>query len=318
MSSFFGKIDRYLENCEYVKRLDGKTLRAYRCDLAQFDRWLSDSGFGYGEAAILSYLSYMSELYAPSSAKRKMASIRSFSSYLYSKDRASDPFSGIGIKIKSPKRLPRTISQADLALIMGGQSNEGKKGISYLRVRDRTMVELLIATGIRISELCALNEHDFDRGRKNLLIMGKGAKERVVQIESLDVLAALDAYLPSLQGFKMALCNELPRSDALFVNRFGVRLTDQSARSAVSRLARQAGASVHVTPHMFRHTFATMLLEHDVDIRYIQALLGHSSVKTTEIYTHVSSAKLREIMRLKNPRDSIFEAGVEHRCSNSR
>lgn len=134
--------------------------------------------------------------------------------------------------------------------------------------------------------------------------MGKGSKERMIQIESRSTLSAFASYIAALHMF----LSEVGASVAggpLFVNRFGNRLSEQSARNAVNRLVAETGVALHVTPHMFRHTFATMLLEDDVDIRYIQSLLGHSSIKTTEIYTHVSSNKLREIMRHKNPRDML-------------
>ena len=247
----------------------------------------------------------MSDEYAPRSAKRKIASIRAFSSHLYSRDRSKDPFNSIEIRMKEPKRLPKTIPLGDLALIVGGdcQTGEGLRG--YIGIRNKMIAELLIATGIRISELCSLDERDFDARNRSLLIMGKGSRERMIQIESGNTLTAFSSYIAALHAFLSELGTGIQREGPLFVNRFGARLTEQSARNAVKSLALEAGASSRVTPHMFRHTFATMLLEDDVDIRYIQTLLGHSSLKTTEIYTHVSSSKLREIMRNRNPRDML-------------
>lgn len=305
MTDLTKAIAEYLVHCERIRRLNAKTIKAYRCDLLQFSAWLHESGMQYGERAILGYLAFMSESYAPSSAKRKVASLRAFSSHLYSRDRANDPFSLIEVRIREPKRLPRTIPLVDLERIVGVAFEATGEPIGYLRIRNRMIVELLIATGIRISELCSLDERDFDAGSRSLLIMGKGSKERVVQIESSSTLSAFSFYFEALRAFRLDRGVGGVDAEALFVNRFGARLTEQSARNAVSRLASEVGVQLHVTPHMFRHTFATMLLEGDVDIRYIQALLGHSSVKTTEIYTHVSSAKLREIMKRKNPRDAV-------------
>lgn len=315
------KIDEYLLVCERVRGLSEKTVRAYRCDLRQFDEWLGVQAYDYEESAILGYLAYMSSVFSPGSIKRKMAAIRSFSSFLYSKNRVNDPFVGIEIRIKSPKKLPRVIPQLDLAMIVGDQAFQEGDEVHYLTIRDRVLVDMLISTGIRISELCALDEDDFDCVSRNLLIMGKGSKERVVQIESECVLSSMARYRRALRKFKRQKHGMMFQEKALFVNRFGARLSEQSARNAIAKLAQKSGSSTHVTPHMFRHTFATMLLEHDVDIRYIQALLGHSSVKTTEIYTHVSSTKLREIMRCKNPRDAILskeEVEVMERSGISR
>lgn len=295
----------YLDYCRRVRRLNDKTLKAYRCDLLQFAEWLQENEMVFDDQAILGYVAFMSDKYAPRSAKRKIASIRAFSSYLHLKDRSRDPFNLVEVRIKEPKRLPRTIPLDDLVLIVGGeyQTGEGLRG--YIRMRNKMIVELLIATGIRVSELCSLDECDFDVRSRSLLVMGKGSKERMIQIESGNTLSAFSSYIAALHVFLSEGDVIGERGRPLFVNRFGIRLSEQSARNAVNSLASEAGVSSHVTPHMFRHTFATMLLEDDVDIRYIQTLLGHSSLKTTEIYTHVSSNKLREIMRCKNPRDAL-------------
>lgn len=134
---------------------------------------------------------------------------------------------------------------------------------------------------------------------KVVRIVGKGNKERTVQLENEHTIHALGDYL--------AIREEVAATDnkALFVNRLGARMSDRAVREMVDRRAIDAGLSAHITPHMFRHTFATLLLEGDVDICYIQKLLGHSSISTTEIYAHVTSAKLRSIMRDSNPRKAI-------------
>ena len=130
------------------------------------------------------------------------------------------------------------------------------------------------------------------------MIFGKGAKERFIQIGNEQVLSALYQY-------KEAFANELTRTEWLFVNRLEGRLSEQSVRYMIVRYCQIAGIDMHITPHMFRHSFATLLLEADVDIRYIQKMLGHSSITTTEIYTSVSMAKQKEILRLKHPRNGM-------------
>lgn len=305
MDDLTENVNGYLDYCRQVRRLSDKTLKAYRCDLLQFVEWLQKDGLSSDDQAILGYIAFMSDKYSPRSAKRKIASIRAFSSYLHLRDRSKDPFNLVEIRMKEPKRLPKTIPLEDLALIIGGecQAEGGLRG--YIHMRNKMIVELLIATGIRVSELCSLDECDFDARSRSLLVMGKGSKERMIQIESGSTLSVFSSYIEALHAFLSEVGAGGKGRRPLFVNRFGARLSEQSARNAVNTLASLVGASSHVTPHMFRHTFATMLLEDDVDIRYIQILLGHSSLKTTEIYTHVSSSKLREIMRCKNPRDAL-------------
>lgn len=309
MDDLMENVNGYLDHCKRVRRLSEKTLKAYRCDLFQFAEWLRGNKMAFDDLAILGYIAFMSDRYAARSAKRKIASIRAYSSHLHSKDRSKDPFNFVEVRMKEPKKLPRTIPLDDLALIVGGGCQAGKGLQGYIRIRNKMIVELLIATGIRVSELCSLNECDFDACSRSLLIMGKGSKERMIQVESGSTLSAFSSYMAALHTFLSEISPEDERERPLFVNKFGARLSEQSARNAVNSLASEVGVSSHITPHMFRHTFATMLLEDDVDIRYIQTLLGHSSVKTTEVYTHVSSSKLREIMRCKNPRDTLDRRG---------
>lgn len=295
---FKKRVKDYLNHCENVRMLSEKTVKAYRCDLLQFANWLERSGLAYGEEVVLGFLAHVNAGYAPRSAKRKVASLRAFSRHAFSRNRSADPFSVIEVKIREPKMLPKTVPHSDLALIVGGARNDGE----FATLRDRAIVELLLSTGIRVSELCALDDTDIDLVARSVRIFGKGSRERVVRLGSEEVVELLNEYIRCLRGLR-----EEGRIDgaALFVGRFGARLSDQSARAAVRRFMGNVGIVTHVTPHMLRHTFATLLLESGVDIRYIQALLGHSSLRTTEIYTHVSSARLNEIMDTCNPRDFV-------------
>ena len=165
-------------------------------------------------------------------------------------------------------------------------------------VRDIAMIELLFATGMRISELCSLKPESIDLESGNILIYGKGAKERVIQIGNPEVISALLLYQ---EYFK----EDIVSCGYFFVNKRKNKLSDQSVRFMIKRYAEIAGITQHITPHMFRHSFATLLLEQDVDIRYIQQMLGHSSISTTEIYTHVSNKKQKDILVNKHPRNLI-------------
>jgi integrase/recombinase XerD len=172
---------------------------------------------------------------------------------------------------------------------------ERQKQIS---VRNTAIIELLFATGARISEICSLKAENIDLSAKTVRIFGKGAKERIIQIENDDVVAILKKYI--------LLNSDYIRSDGyFFLNNRNNRLSEQSVRTIIANLEKQINSPIHITPHMFRHSVATLLLEEDVDIRYIQRILGHSSINTTQIYTHVTSSKQREILRTKHPRNKI-------------
>ncbi len=157
------------------------------------------------------------------------------------------------------------------------------------------MIELLFATGIRISELCSLGVENVNLYDQTILIYGKGSKERKVQIGNDDVLNILQNYKNDFQ-------TEIQNCGHFFVNQNGRELSDQAVRRMINKYTSLAAIDLHITPHMFRHTFATSLLEADVDIRYIQEILGHSSINITEIYTHVAMSKQRDILTTKHPR----------------
>ena len=165
-------------------------------------------------------------------------------------------------------------------------------------LRDIAVVETLFSTGIRISELCSLKKTDVNLYDGSILIFGKGSKERLIQIGNNDVLQLLIKY-------QSAFCNEIEETNHFFVNTNSSSLSDQSVRRMLRKYTALAGIQLHITPHMFRHTFATSLLEADVDIRYIQEMLGHSSINVTEIYTHVALSKQKDILQNKHPRQGF-------------
>jgi len=160
------------------------------------------------------------------------------------------------------------------------------------------------ATGVRVSELCNLRPEDVDLRNGKIKVLGKGGKERVIQICQAEALSALREYY---RLFSPAIKNRF----FFFINRLGSPLSPQSVRLMVRGYSQKAGISKPVTPHTFRHTFATLLLEEDVDIKYIQHLLGHSSISTTQIYTHVNSVKQKKILATKHPRRKMCFGGEE-------
>ena len=165
-------------------------------------------------------------------------------------------------------------------------------------LRDAAVIELLFASGMRISELCTLRPDDINLGDGTILIYGKGDKERRIQIGNESVIHILKEYHTS---FNTAIY----RCNHFFANQNGKPISDQAVRRMIKKYSSLASIEMHITPHMFRHTFATCLLEADVDIRYIQEMLGHSSINITEIYTHVAVAKQRDILLSKHPRKNF-------------
>lgn len=212
-------IDDFLEACERERRLDPKTIRAYQCDLEQYRVWIATQETDpLSREAARAYLAYLNERYAPATVKRKIESLRALLSW--AADRGAiirNPFEGFKVRVCEPKRLPRTIPLADLKLLFEHLYRaELSPSSSFAPVRDRAIVEILIATGLRVSELCALDVASVDMVGKSVRVLGKGDKERSVQLENGHTLAALGRYL-DLRG-REAGANE---ERALFLNRWG-------------------------------------------------------------------------------------------------
>ena len=296
-------ISRYLLDCQYQKGLDSKTLRAYRIDLAQFSALVGKRNLELTREGVMEYIADLHQQYRPKTIRRKIASIKAFCGYLeYEELIKENPFSRLRLKLSAPLILPRTIplSAIEAILTAAYQMKERAKtpGQRDVVLRDIAVLELLFATGVRVSELCALQCGDVRLDEGEIKIYGKGAKERFVQIANHDVLEALYSYQEVYKDIMV-------QAGTFFVNRLRRPLSDQSARSIVDKYSKLAGVEAHITPHMFRHSFATLLLEEGVDIRYIQRLLGHSSIVTTQIYTHVAGKKQRDILSEKHPRNKI-------------
>ena len=173
-------------------------------------------------------------------------------------------------------------------------------------LRDIAVVETLFSTGLRISELCHLQNKYVDLNNGVLCIQGKGGRERYIQIGNSDVLAILLIY-------KKCFEDEIKQCGYFFVNRYGNALSSQSARNMIHKYANEINVDINITPHMFRHSFATYLMEEDVNIRYIQKMLGHASITTTQIYTYVTTEKEKEILRTKHPRNKMeFDRNLQN------
>lgn len=301
MNNLQSEIQNYLNYCQHQKRLDEKTLKAYRIDLCQFHNSISTSDINEITAVLLeNYIASLHQTYKPKTVKRKIASIKALFHYFEYKELMSrNPLNRMHIKFREPVILPKTIPLPIIGTILSTIYKCHKEATTIYQkrnaLRDAAVIEVLFSTGMRISELCSLRPMDVDFYEQTILIYGKGAKERRIQIGNEDVFSILVAYK---ENFKM----EIEACNHFFVNQSARPLSDQAVRRMINKYTSLAAVELHITPHMFRHTFATSLLEADVDIRYIQEMLGHSSINITEIYTHVAMAKQRDILTTKHPR----------------
>ncbi|MDR2883550.1 MAG: tyrosine-type recombinase/integrase [Deferribacteraceae bacterium] len=291
------EVEAYLYYCEYQKKLSIKSIQAYSIDLKQF---LShNNNQNLSKSTISNYITYLHKTYMPQAAKRKLASVRAFLNYLeFEEIIDANPIRKIKTKFKEPKILPKIIPlrviEQLLAAVHQEWANAKTAHANCAALRNVAIMEILFATGMRVSELCSLKADDVHLEEGNIYIMGKGSKERIIQIGNDEVLSILRQYQEAFSP-----------SAFFFINRFSSRISEQSVRFMLRKFRIRAGIATNVTPHMFRHSFATLLLEEDVDIRYIQRMLGHSSIQTTQIYTLVTTEKQRQILTARHPRNKI-------------
>ena len=293
MSSDIDKTSRY------HKKLSDKTIRAYKIDLSQYGVFSNE----LSKQALWDYIEYLNKKYKPKTAKRKLATLKAFIHFLLLQDLIDfNPFDKLETTIKEPLLLPKTIPLGVIAKLISFSYQQivFAKSDYQIRsaVRNTAILELLFATGARVAEICTLRSDNVDLLGNSVKFYGKGSKERIIPIENFAVLSILRKYHSLFE-------KEIPDSGYFFVNKLGRRMTEQSVRNMINFYCKQCGVDMHITPHMFRHSFATLLLEEDVDIRYIQRMLGHSSITTTQIYTHVTSAKQKEILKTKHPRNKL-------------
>ena len=292
-------IDEFMNYCRYHKKLSDKTIRAYKIDLSQYGVFSNE----LSKQALWDYIEYLNKKYKPKTAKRKLATLKAFIHFLLLQDLIDfNPFDKLETTIKEPLLLPKTIPLGVIAKLISFSYQQivFAKSDYQIRsaVRNTAILELLFATGARVAEICTLRSDNVDLLGNSVKFYGKGSKERIIPIENFAVLSILRKYHSLFE-------KEIPDSGYFFVNKLGRRMTEQSVRIMINFYCKQCGVDMHITPHMFRHSFATLLLEEDVDIRYIQRMLGHSSITTTQIYTHVTSAKQKEILKTKHPRNKL-------------
>lgn len=294
------RIKEYLEYCKYRKELDEKTLKAYRIDLRQFAMFVGDEYLK--KERIDKYITELHKKFKQKTIKRKIASIRAFYACLEERELLliENPFRKIKVKFREEKTLPRIISRSDIETLLNYmysiKKNCNKK--KQIIVKHIAVVEFLFATGVRVCEVSRLKIEGIDLKSGTVRIEGKGKKERYIQIGNSETLKILNEY------YKL-YSKEIEKSGYFFVNNRGRRLSEQSIRILINKYAKNAGIGLHITPHMFRHSLATYLIEAGADISYVQRILGHSSIKTTQIYIYVAAEAQAEILKLLHPRNKM-------------
>ena len=284
-------VDQFLGFLEAEKNASPHTIKNYRSDLIEFFHFLGkNSPRDVNYLAIRRFLAHLKEKdFLRSTVSRKLACLKSFFKYLTREHLVTqNPASGIATP-KRERRLPSFLETKEVEHLI-----ETTKGDSWEMKRDRSILETLYSSGIRVSELVGLNWGDVDLLSGLLKVRGKGKKERIVPIGSCASNAMkeyLDATAPSEHG-----------SVPLFLNRSKTRLTDRSVRRIILKCAKRAALKKGISPHTLRHTFATHLLDRGADLRSVQELLGHAHLSTTQIYTHVSAKRLREAYDQAHPR----------------
>lgn len=294
------RVTGYLEFCQFRKALDKKTLKAYRIDLRQFFDICGNADPCRDE--IENYVTELHRRYKQKTVKRKLASVKAFYHYLEEEEVIEEtPFRKIRVKFKEAFILPRIIPREEIEKLLNYMYTVSKSSACSMRrrwLRDMAVVEMFFATGARVYEISNIQKSNIDLASGLLKIDGKGDKERYIQIGDEEVLALLRVYYAEN-------ADEIERSGCFFVNDRGRRFTEQSIRGMLDRYAKGAGIERKITPHMFRHSLATYLIEEGVDISCVQQIFGHSSIRTTQIYIHVAAGRQAEILREKHPRRSM-------------
>lgn len=289
----------FVRHCQSIRKLSPHTIRAYELDLARFSQFLGRRApvTACDRAAIQNYVRYLFDVRAlkESSVKRHLATLRSLFRWLEEDlGDVDDPFRGTRIRIRMPKRLPRVIARSDLRRLL---RHGGTASFSDLTAYIAT--ELLFATGMRVSELASLLDRAVDLDDATITIVGKGNRERRVFIP--------DEIKSLLRDYRAVRDRCAAGAETFLVNSRGAAASPQMIRRLVRIHGERALVRDRVTPHMFRHSVATYLLEEGVDIRYVQRLLGHRSISTTEIYTHVADTALKIRITERHPRRTILD-----------
>lgn len=275
------------------------TVKAYCSDVLDFLLWIGDTGAEeVNFAKIRDYLHFIQKFnYKKSTMARKIASLRTFYKYLYREKRVgTNPAMNL-TSPKRPKSLPKFLTPYEVEQILNNIKIDTPAGF-----RNKAILELLWATGMRVSELSGLNFEDLNLENNEIRVFGKGSKERIILVTDR-AKSFLERYIKTARplvakGYR----TEEDENSPVFINNTGFRLQPKTVRNVINEVVERIQLPKHVTPHVFRHSFATHLIENGADLRVVQELLGHASISNTQIYTHVSSQHLKDVYNETHPR----------------
>lgn len=303
---FENALQSFIDHLTIERGLSLNSISAYRRDLAKFSVFLAEKSLNFeklSEEEITAFEVWLKQAkLSINSINRNISALKSFYKYAAQEFSTSNPVSSVASS-KVPRRLPKALTIKEVTSLIDATKREGDP----ISLRDHAIVELLYGTGARVSEIVGIDINDFSQGEVDgnpittLKLRGKGSKERIVPLGSFAKLA-LDEYLVRIRPNLLSKSKSSRVETALFLNQRGSRLSRQSAWQVISDAADATGLTGKVSPHVFRHSYATHLLDGGADIRVVQELLGHASVTTTQIYTLITIDKVREAYATAHPR----------------
>ena len=303
---FENALQSFVDHLTIERGLSSNSISAYKRDLAKFSEYLVFEKLDFerlSEDEIISFEVWLKGLgMAVTSINRNISALKSFYKYLAQEFSTNNPVSAVASS-KVPRRLPKALTIKEITSLIDSTKREGDP----ISLRDHAIIELLYGTGARVSEIVGIDINDFATSDiegnpiTTLKLRGKGSKERIVPLGSF-AKSALDEYLVRIRPNLLTKSKSARVETALFLNQRGSRLSRQSAWQMISDAADSTGLSGKVSPHVFRHSYATHLLDGGADIRVVQELLGHASVTTTQIYTLITIDKVREAYATAHPR----------------
>ena len=303
---FENALQSFIDHLTIERGLSSNSISAYKRDLSKFSDFLTNEKLDFErltENEVISFEVWLKGLgMAVTSINRNISSLKSFYKYLAQEFSTNNPASGLASS-KVPRRLPKALTIKEITSLIDSTKREGDP----ISLRDHAIIELIYGTGARVSEIVGIDISDFAQSDiegnpvMTLKLRGKGSKERIVPLGSF-AKKALDEYLVRIRPNLLSKSKSARVESALFLNQRGSRLSRQSAWQMISDAADATGLTGKVSPHVFRHSYATHLLDGGADIRVVQELLGHASVTTTQIYTLITIDKVREAYATAHPR----------------
>jgi site-specific recombinase XerD len=295
-------VEQFLYLCAIERQLSEHTRGAYASDLTDLQKWLGPS-IELSEISTNTLKRYLQELVekrrlALATVRRRLACLRIFFRRFANLGEMEDPFVGWQLQLPRRKTLPRALSRAEISTLL-----TSLRGSTNYDMMLRTIIRLMVTTGLRVGEVCKLRLEDGSPDGSTLHVCGKGSRDRIVYVTDSELQQDLRQIARDRRKCGHAI-------GAFFVNSRGATLRPQSIRSKLQQCCAEIGLARRITPHMLRHTAATLLIETGVDIRFVQRLLGHSSIATTEIYTHVSNEALRTTLEKANILGTLTEQGM--------